>query len=52
MESYDAAQIKIIDDLGLKLSMQEADNLKITLRWLYNKGAADAINQTTPCKVN
>jgi hypothetical protein len=43
VKSYDVAQIKIINDLGLKFSIQEINNLKIILKWLYNQGAADAI---------
>lgn len=37
---YDVAYIKIINDLNLILTPEEIKLLKVTLRWVYNKGCA------------
>jgi len=45
MTDYEAAYIKIINDLDLHetTSKEQKRLLRITLQWLYNKGAANAI---------
>lgn len=43
MTNYEIARTKIISNLNLSLTLQEIKLLEITLSWLYNRGAANAI---------
>ena len=43
MKEFEAARAKIINDLNLSLTLQEIRTLELTLSWLYNRGAANAL---------
>ena len=45
MQPHEMARTKIVNDLNLKLTLQEIRHLEMTLNWLFNKGAAKAITE-------
>ncbi len=45
MQPHEIARTKIINDLNLRLTLQEIKLLEMTLSWLFNKGIAKAITE-------
>lgn len=43
MKPHEAARTKIMNDLGLNLTLEKIRLLESTLSWLFNKGAAKAL---------